>query len=78
MTEKFANIKARQAIRALEKGGWVIHEQTGSHVQMKHLQKPGRITIPNHARSDVPKGILKSIIRQAGLTNKEFFDLLAM
>jgi predicted RNA binding protein YcfA (HicA-like mRNA interferase family) len=43
---------------------------------MKHVEKSGRVTIPNHARFDLPKSIIKSIIRQAGLSNEEFFRLL--
>jgi predicted RNA binding protein YcfA (HicA-like mRNA interferase family) len=38
--------------------------------------QPGRITVPCHGRFDLPKHIVKSIIRQAGLSNQEFFDLL--
>ena len=73
---KFANIKPNEVIRALEKASYFIHETTGSHVQMKHPEKPGRITVPYHQRSDLPKRIIKSIIKQAGLTNKQFFELL--
>jgi predicted RNA binding protein YcfA (HicA-like mRNA interferase family) len=43
---------------------------------MKHATKPGRVTIPYHKRFDLPKHIVKSIVRQAGLTNREFFALL--
>jgi predicted RNA binding protein YcfA (HicA-like mRNA interferase family) len=73
---KLANIRPKEAIRALERAGWFIHESSGSHVQLKHPKKPGRITIPYHSRFDLPKHILKSIINQAGLTNKQFFELL--
>jgi predicted RNA binding protein YcfA (HicA-like mRNA interferase family) len=73
---KFANLKAREVVRALQKGGFFVHEQTGSHVQLKHPNRPGRVTIPFHERHDVPKHIVKSIIRQAGLTNRQFFELL--
>ena len=76
MPPRFGNLKPRAVIRALQKGGFYIHETTGSHVQLKHGGKPGRITVPYHSRSDLPKHIVKSIIRQAGLTNQEFFDLL--
>jgi predicted RNA binding protein YcfA (HicA-like mRNA interferase family) len=76
MPPKLANLRPREVIRALEKGGHYIHETTGSHVHLKHPSKPGRITVPYHERFDLPKHIVKSIIRQAGLTNKEFFDLL--
>ena len=44
---------------------------------LKHPAKPGRITVPYHERFDLPKHIVKSIIRQAGLTNQQFFDLLS-
>jgi predicted RNA binding protein YcfA (HicA-like mRNA interferase family) len=73
---RLSNIKPKEAIRALKRAGWFVHEQEGSHVQLKHAKKPGRITVPVHARFDLPKHILKSIINQAGLTNKQFFDLL--
>lgn len=76
MPAKFANLRPEQVIRALKKGGFYIHETTGSHIQMKHPIKPGRVTIPYHSRFDLPKHIVKSIVRQAGLTNQEFFDLL--
>ena len=73
---RLANIKPKTAVRALQKAGWVIYETAGSHVQLKHPQKSGRITVPHHSRFDLPKHILKSIINQAGLTNKQFFELL--
>lgn len=76
MPPKFANIKPREIIRALEKGGFFIHETHGSHVQLEHPTKPGRITVPYHTRFDVPKHIVRSIIKQAGLTNDEFAELL--
>ena len=76
MPPKFANIKPREIIRALEKGGFYIHETSGSHVHLKHPHKPGRVTVPYPERFDLPKHIVKSIVRQAGLTNEEFFDLL--
>jgi len=76
MSPKLSNLKPREIIRALEKAGYYIHETGGSHVQLKHSSRPGRITVPYHERFDLPKHIVKSIIRQAGLTNKEFFDLL--
>ncbi len=73
---KFANLKPKDVIRALLRAGFYIHETSGSHVQLKHPTKPGKVTVPYHTRFDLPKHIIKSIIRQAELTNKEFFDLL--
>jgi len=76
MAAKFANLKPREVVRALERAGFYIHETSGSHVHLKHPDRTGRITVPYHERFDLPKHIVKSIVRQAGLTNPEFFRLL--
>jgi len=76
MPPNFGNLRPREVIHALSKGGFYIHEQSGSHVHLKHPTRPGRVTVPYHERFDLPKHIIKSIIRQAGLTNSEFFALL--
>jgi len=76
MARKLASLKPREVVRALEKAGFFIHETSGSHVHLKHYHKPGRVTVPYHERFDLPKHIVKSILRQAGLTNQEFFRLL--
>jgi predicted RNA binding protein YcfA (HicA-like mRNA interferase family) len=76
MAPKFANLKPREVVRALQRAGYVIHETTGSHVHLKHPDRPGRVTIPYHTRFDLPKHIVKSIVRQAGMANEEFFRLL--
>lgn len=46
MPPKFANLKPEEVIRALKKGGFYIHETSGSHVQMKQPTRPGRVTVP--------------------------------
>ncbi len=53
MPPKFANLKPEEVIRALKRGGFYVHETSGSHVQMKHPTKPGRVTIPYHKRFDL-------------------------
>lgn len=76
MGDKLANLKPKQVVAALLRAGFYIHETTGSHVHLKYPGKPGRITVPYHQGFDLPKFIIKSIIRQTGLTNQEFFNLL--
>ncbi len=56
---------SRKLIRKLEAEGWFVVAQRGSHVQLKHAQKPGRVTVP-HPRRDLPTGTVRSIYRQAG------------
>ena len=64
MSPKLPIIRSKKVIQALGKGGFSVHHQTGSHVQMKHYDKPElRITIHRHSK-DVPKPIIRSIIKQ--------------
>lgn len=60
-------MNCRAIIAALKREGWVRVAQKGSHVQFKHPTKPGRVTVP-HPRKTIPKGTLKSIEKQAGIT----------
>ena len=54
-------------LRLLANDGWRVVRQKGSHVQLRHPSKPGRVTVP-HPNKDVPVGTLKSIEKQSGLT----------
>jgi predicted RNA binding protein YcfA (HicA-like mRNA interferase family) len=55
---------SREMIAALEANGWRQVAQVVSHVQFKHPEKPGRVTVP-HPRKDIPLGTLRSIEKQA-------------
>lgn len=45
-----------------------IARQKGSHKQFKHEEKSGLVTVADHGgNSDIPKGTLNSILKQAGL-----------
>ena len=61
-----AHMDSRKVISALEADGWVKVAQRGSHVQLKHPLKPGRVTVP-HPKRDLPTGPLRSIEIQAGI-----------
>ena len=59
-------MNSRNVVSALAADGWKEVAQKGSHVQFKHPNKPGRVTVPHPGR-DIPVGTLRSIERQAGL-----------
>ncbi|MCI0697385.1 type II toxin-antitoxin system HicA family toxin [candidate division KSB1 bacterium] len=74
---KLPIVKPKEAIRALQKAGFHIHHQTGSHARLIHSTNPAlRVTVPIHNK-DLPKGTLANIIRQAGLNLDEFLSYLA-
>lgn len=60
-------LKASEVIKALEKHGFVIVRQKGSHVRLRH--EDGRVTsVPNHPGQDIGKGLLRKILRDTELT----------
>ena len=56
---------SRKLKKLLEADGWCVVAVKGSHVQLKHPTKSGRVTLP-HPKKDLKKGTVKSIYVQAG------------
>ncbi|MBI3979568.1 MAG: type II toxin-antitoxin system HicA family toxin [Chloroflexi bacterium] len=67
---------AAELVRALERDGWYRHHQVGSHLILKHPRKPGRVSVPVHARKTIKLGTLKGILDDAGLSVDELRALL--
>ena len=66
----------KKTIQALERLGFYVERAKGSHYFLLHPAKPHlQVTIPFHSK-DLPPKTLKSILKQAELTVKEFTDLL--
>ena len=51
----------------LRADGWVEIARRGSHRQLKHPSKKGRVTVPGKPSDDLAAGTLNSILKQAGL-----------
>ncbi|MGM0610021.1 MAG: type II toxin-antitoxin system HicA family toxin [Thermodesulfobacteriota bacterium] len=63
-------LKADEVIRCLQRHGFVVVRQKGSHVRLRH--NDGRVTsIPNHPGQDIGKGLLIKILRDTDLTMNE-------
>jgi len=76
MNARLPAVTAREAIRALERAGFVVARQSGSHCRLIHSTDPARkVTVPVHG-SDLKRGTLRAIVAQAGLTMAEFLALL--
>ena len=66
-------VSGRQAAKAFEKIGFVFDHQSGSH--RIHYRADGRhLSIPDHRELD--RGLLRGLIRDAGITVEEFVRLL--
>lgn len=62
-------------INTLEKVGFQVVRQKGSHVRMEHEDKRV-VTIPIDAGKTIGKGLLRKILRDAELERDEFIALL--
>ena len=69
-------LKANKVIRALERAGFYVHHQTGSHARLLHRDRPEfRVTVPRHTK-DLPRKTLSRILKQTDLTQEQFRKLL--
>lgn len=71
---KLSGITARKLIKTLEKLGFVLDHTTGSHFILYHPKTKKRAVVPYHTK-ELPKGTVMSILREAGISRKEFEDL---
>jgi predicted RNA binding protein YcfA (HicA-like mRNA interferase family) len=65
--------KAREILGKLQRAGFVIKRQSGSHVVLRHGD--GRQTYVAMHTGDVPTGTFRAILKQSGLTEDEFRKL---
>ncbi len=75
MSDRIPRITARKAIKVLEKMGFVLVRQSGSHKIYK--SKDGkRITIPYHSGKILHPKIVKRILEDTDLTIERFMELM--
>jgi len=76
MPPKLIRVSATEAIRALERLGFVQIRQRGSHIILKKQTPEGEVgcVVPLHHQLAI--GTLRSILRQAGITPEEFMEHL--
>jgi predicted RNA binding protein YcfA (HicA-like mRNA interferase family) len=76
MPGKLPVCKPKEVVRALERAGFYIHHQTGSHARLLHRTRLElRVTVPIHNK-DLYPSLLKRILKQASLSEEEFLRLL--
>lgn len=60
---------SREVLRLLKDDGWYVDRIKGSHHHLRHLSKPGVVTVP-HPKKDLKPGTLHGIEKQAGVRLK--------
>jgi len=72
---KIPPLNPHKLIKMLQRAGFKIIRQKGSHVIMMNDRKI-RTVIPVHPGKDVKPGLIRAIIKEAGLSREEFLKLL--
>jgi predicted RNA binding protein YcfA (HicA-like mRNA interferase family) len=68
------SISGRECLRALQKVGFYLKRQEGSHMVLRRDDPFTQVVVPDHRELD--RGTLRAIIRQSGLSVDEFTNLL--
>ena len=71
---KLPAISGRERLRALEKAGFYLKRQEGSHQILRRDVPYAQVVVLDHRQLD--RGTLRAIVRQAGLGVNEFVKLL--
>ena len=71
---KLPRVSGAEAIRALERLGFIQVRQRGSHVVLKRVgaERVTGCVVPLHV--ELATGTLRGILKQAGVTPEEFID----
>ena len=72
MSKELPALRAREVVRALKKQVFPAGARGGNHLTMSREADRRALTIPIHFSKTVPKGTLRAIIKQAGLSPEEF------
>jgi len=72
---RLPRLTARQITAALEKAGFSLARQSGSHMIYKNAAGK-RVTVPYHAAKILHPKLLKSILRDADLSVAKLEELL--
>ena len=69
---KLPCVSGREAVRALEKLGFVFVRQKGSHAILR--RSGSGCVVPMH--HEISQGTLRGVLKQAGVSETEFRDAL--
>lgn len=67
-------LKPKKVLKLLEKLGFLVVRQRGSHIRLKHAD--GRkTTVPVHSGDEIGRGLLRKILREIEVPPEEFLKL---
>ena len=71
---RLPQVSGSEVVRVLQKMGFAVRRQHGSHIIMRRDEPFAQTVVPNHHRID--RGTLRAILRQTDLSVDDFTSLL--
>lgn len=75
MSDRLSRVTAKQIISVLESCGFFLARQSGSHMIYRH-ENGMRTTVPFHGSTILHPKILKSIMKDASISDEQLKELL--
>ena len=63
-------------ITAFKRAGWMVNHIEGSHYILIKEGSPVHLSIPVHSGKELGPGLLRKLIRRAGLKNEDYLEFL--
>ena len=76
MPKKLPVISGKEAMKAFSHAGWQLDRIAGSHAIMRKEGSPVTLSVPLH--SELRKGLLRALIKDAGIELEEFLAYLIL
>ena len=74
MTQKLPRLRASEVISILQRNGFVLVSQRGSHQKWRNDDTIKQVIVPYHKGKQLPLGTLRSIIEGSGIPQEEFLN----
>ena len=71
---RLPRVSGRQCVAALERAGFRVRRQRGSHIVVRRDEPFAQVVVPDHGELD--RGTLRAILRQADVPVDRFVELL--
>jgi predicted RNA binding protein YcfA (HicA-like mRNA interferase family) len=73
---RLGSYSGEEVVWAFKRAGWHVARRKGSHVIMEKEGFDATPSIPVHKGTDVKKGTLRDLMRDAGISVEEFLKLI--
>ena len=72
MAPKQVRLKPQQVTKILQRHGFVLVSQRGSHQKWRNADTRKQVIVPYHKGKQLPSGTLTSIVEGSGILREQF------